>query len=68
LDTSKVSIVVLAAGTSERFGREDKLSQPLGRQTILEAVLQTAQALDPLEVIVVARQARHPGRPQRPPG
>jgi molybdenum cofactor cytidylyltransferase len=61
LDTSKVSIVVLAAGTSERFGREDKLSQPLGRQTILEAVLQTAQALDPLEVIIVARQARPPG-------
>ncbi len=47
-----VACVVLAAGTSSRMGR-DKLSLPLGRQTILEHTLERISAAGPGEIIVV---------------
>ncbi|MFT4605096.1 MAG: molybdenum cofactor cytidylyltransferase [Rhodothermales bacterium] len=55
MNQSSVSVIVPAAGRSARFGPEDKLLMPWRGVTILQAVLDTAMELGPLEIILVSR-------------
>lgn len=58
--SSRVAVVVLAAGQGSRFdGTAHKLEQPLGRGTVLSATLRNAVASH-LPVVVVATQALAP--------
>lgn len=50
---NKVSVVVLAAGTSTRFGPENKLLATLGDKRVLDHVLGQVIAARPFEVLVV---------------
>lgn len=50
-----VTVVVLAGGRSRRFG-SDKLAAPLGRQTVLQAVLSSLPAPWPVVVVGPARE------------
>ncbi len=55
---SEISLIVPAAGRSERMGKNNKLLLPLGRRAVLERVVMAALGTDPLEVIVVTGAER----------
>lgn len=61
MDPSRISVIIPAAGFSERFGEDDKLSMPWGQHTVLWTVVNEAIALAPLEIVVVTRQASQAG-------
>ena len=55
---SAISIIIPAAGRSERMGRPNKLLLPLCGRTLIEHVVETALQVGPLEVIVVTGHDR----------
>lgn len=55
---SQISLVVPAAGRSERMGAGNKLLLPLGRRSLLEHVVVAALSTHPYEVIVVTGPQR----------
>lgn len=57
MEPSQVSVIVPAAGSSSRFGADDKLAMPWGDSTVLGTVLARAAALGALEVVLVGREA-----------
>lgn len=58
-----LAIVVLAAGQSRRFGREDKLAVPLGDTLLGERVCHTLAGLPPAQRWVIAAKPDHPCAP-----
>ena len=60
-----VTVVVLAGGTSRRFG-SDKLAAPLGGSTVLDTVLGSLPPQWPVVVVGPPRDCRRPvTRPRR---
>ena len=57
--SSDVTVVVLAGGTSRRFG-SDKLAAPLGGSTVLDTVLGSLPPEWPVVVVGPPRECRRP--------
>ena len=57
---AKVSVIVLAAGTSRRMGEENKLLLPWNGKTIVETVIQTVCKLSSYQTMVVSSEITAP--------
>ncbi|MGE4323517.1 MAG: nucleotidyltransferase family protein [Sphingobium sp.] len=55
MKTERIAAVLLAAGTSSRFGDEDKLMAPLGGKPLIAHVLETVASMAFAELVAVVR-------------